>query len=53
MATHSNVLTWEILWTEEPVGLQSEGLQTFVHDLVTEHGCMFSWGDTIRATKRK
>ena len=23
MATHSSVLTWEILWTEEPDGLQS------------------------------
>ena len=21
MATHSSILTWEILWTEEPVGL--------------------------------
>ena len=39
--------------TEEPGGLQSEELQTFGPDLVTEHGCMFSWVDTIRATKRK
>ena len=23
MATHSNILVWRILWTEEPVGLQS------------------------------
>ena len=23
MATHSSILTWEIPWTEEPVGLQS------------------------------
>ena len=22
MATHSSVLVWEIMWTEEPVGLQ-------------------------------
>ena len=22
MATHSNILAWEILWTEEPCGLQ-------------------------------
>ena len=23
MATHSNILAWEILWLEEPGGLQS------------------------------
>ena len=27
MATHSNVLAWEIPWTEEPDGLQSMELQ--------------------------
>ena len=27
MATHSNILTWRITWTEEPRGLQSMGLQ--------------------------
>ena len=26
MATHSNMLTWEIPWTEEPGGLQSMAL---------------------------
>ena len=26
MATHSSVLAWRILWTEEPGGLQSMGL---------------------------
>ena len=26
MATHSNILTWEIPWAEEPGGLQSVGL---------------------------
>ena len=25
MATHSSVLAWRILWTEEPGGLQSMG----------------------------
>ena len=25
MATHSNILSWTILWTEEPVGLRSIG----------------------------
>ena len=32
MATHSNILAWRIPWTEEPVGLQSTGLQTVRHD---------------------
>ena len=27
MATHLSVLAWEILWTEEPGGLQSMGSQ--------------------------
>ena len=27
MATHSSTLAWEILWTEEPGGLQSMTLQ--------------------------
>ena len=27
MATHSSILTWEILWTVEPGGLQSMGSQ--------------------------
>ena len=27
MATHSNILTWRIPWTEEPGGLQSIGSQ--------------------------
>ena len=26
-ATHSSILAWKIPWTEEPGGLQSEGLQ--------------------------
>ena len=28
MATHSSILAWEILWTEEPGGLQSKGSQS-------------------------
>ena len=27
MATYSSILAWRILWTEEPSGLQSMGLQ--------------------------
>ena len=36
MATHSSILAWEIPWTEEPGGLQSEGLQRVGHDLATK-----------------
>ena len=32
MAAHSSVLDWRILWTEEPGGLQSMGLQRVGHD---------------------
>ena len=28
MATHSSILAWKILWTEEPGGQQSMGLDT-------------------------
>ena len=32
MATLSSILTWKIPWTEEPVGLQSIGLQRVGHN---------------------
>ena len=35
MATHSNILAWEIPRTEESGGLQSMGLQRVRHDLTT------------------
>ena len=28
MATHSSILAWKILWTEDPGGLQSTGSQS-------------------------
>ena len=31
-ATHSSILTWKILWTEEPGGLQSMESQRVGHD---------------------
>ena len=45
MATHSSILGWRILWTEESAGLQSMGLQTVGHDWATSltHSCNF-WG---------
>ena len=35
MATHSCILVWRILWTEDPGGLQSMWSQRVRHDLVT------------------
>ena len=32
MATHSGILAWRILWTEEPGGLRLMGLQGVGHD---------------------
>ena len=40
MATHASILSWGILWTEEPAGLQSMGSQRVKHDCVTNtHFC--------------
>ena len=36
MATHSNILAWEIPLTEEPGWLQSMGLQIVGYDLATK-----------------
>ena len=36
MATHSSLLAWEILWTEEAGGLQSIVLQRVRQDLETK-----------------
>ena len=45
MATHSSILAWKILWTEETGGLQSMGFQRVGHDCDWAHGKMlFSWG---------
>ena len=35
VATHSSILAWRILWTEEPGALQFMGLQRVRHDWVT------------------
>ena len=37
MVTSSNILAWEIPWTEEPGKQQSMGSQTVRHNLVTNH----------------
>ena len=36
MATRSNILAWEIPWTEEPGGLQSIESQRVGHNLATK-----------------
>ena len=36
MATHCNILAWEIPWIEEPGGLQSIGLHRVGHDVATK-----------------
>ena len=36
MTTHSNILAWEIPWTEEPGGLQAMGSQRVGQDRVTK-----------------
>ena len=48
MATRSSILAWEILWTEEPGGLQFMGLQRVRHDLATEHAHRVERGDVLR-----
>ena len=47
-APHSNILAWEIPWTEEPGRLQSMGSQTVGHDLAPEHTCMHNKNNTSR-----
>ena len=37
MATHSNILAWEIPWTEESDSLWSMGLQRVRHNWATDH----------------
>ena len=52
MTTHSSILAWEILWTEEPGRLQSMGSQRATHSYVTE--CTQSpstENKTLRVTK--
>ena len=41
MATHSSILAWRILWTEEPGGLQSMRSQRGGHDWVTNAHTQF------------
>ena len=51
MVTHSSILAWEILGTEEPGGLQSKWSQRLRHYLKTEQqqSCSASGRDTVAA----
>ena len=61
MATHSSILAWEILWTEEPGGLQSIASQGVRHDIAANtnttdltgpHGTNGVWEQSSRRGKR-
>ena len=41
MTTHSNILAWEIPWTEEPGGLQAMGSQRVGYDFACVLRCNF------------
>ena len=43
MATHSNIIPWEIPWTEETGRLQSMGSQRIGHDLATKQQFIPEW----------
>ena len=50
MATHSRILAWRILWTEEPGGLQSTGSQRVGHDWATNTFIFHykkKWGNSL------
>jgi len=46
MTTYSNILAWEIPWTEEPDGLQSMGSQRVRPDSLTEQSATMYKMDT-------
>ena len=54
MTTHSSILAWRILWTEEPGRLQTIGLQGVGHDwhdyssLAHKHSAPLSGGDVLQ-----
>ena len=48
MATCSNILAWEIPWTEEPVRLQSVGSQRDTTEHETSTQVLYSTGSYIQ-----
>ena len=49
-ATHSSILAWKILWTEEPGRIQSKGSQKVGHEWATKHALMTHWTDDLFET---
>ena len=47
MATHSSILAWKILWTEEHAGLQSIGSQRVRHDWAHTHKILMLYRRTL------
>ena len=43
MASHSSILVWRVLWTEEPGRLQSMGSQRIGHDSATFTFILLCW----------
>ena len=46
MATHSSILAWRILWTEDPGGLSSMGLHRVGHDWTSNLAYLHAWRPT-------
>ena len=51
MATHSSILAWKILWTEETDRLKSMESQRARHNKVTEHACTHTNQNSAVLTK--
>ena len=51
MTTHSSILPWRILWTEDPGGLESMGMQRVGHNLndSAQHSAL-SWSQPGQST---
>ena len=52
-ATHSSILAWRILWTEEPGGLQSTGLQKSdtTEQLHSLHSSQLQYSHTLKVVQ--
>ena len=47
ISTHFSILAWEILWREEPGGLQFVGLQRVKPDSLTKEKLPLSLSDAV------
>ena len=53
MAPHSSTLTWRILWTEDPGGLQSMGSQSWTRLSTARQGPASDQGEAVSETGRE